>query len=159
MRLAVAAAILVLAAPAVASHPDPRDMERVRALAHRLDDAAEHLHRSAEARAHHGDRYEARALRALHRLAREAEHFHQQVESHLQDPWHTEEDFDRLYDAFLHARAHLGDLHATEHVWDDWERVDDRFHDLSRYYRLELDRRAPWHRPPVPWWGPPWRRW
>lgn len=93
-----------------------------------------HVHKSAEAYAHHGGKRERRALKALHRLDRQARHFHEQVERYYQDPYHTEEDYRRLMRAYHEARRAMRGLHAFEHIYDDFYHVEELIHELAYYY-------------------------
>lgn len=125
-RLALAGT-LAAAAPALADHQYDRYEHRyatrwqdVQEAAHRLEDAARHVHRQAERLAHHGNWREERALIAMHELEERADHFHRQVERYRQDPRHTAADFRALQDAYYRAEASLRGLHAYEHVYRDF---------------------------------------
>lgn len=134
-RLILAFAVALLAAPAAwASHPRADQMETVKLLAHRVEDAARHVHREAEERAHHGDREEEEALKALHRLENRARHFHREVERYYGDPGHTEHDFYRLLDAYEDALYAFPHLHGERHVRRDFDRLRRAMDELVRFY-------------------------
>lgn len=124
-RALIAGTVFFLGAAttAVAEHPDPRDMARIRALAHRLDEAAASTHHQAERDRHHFDRREERAFQALHRLAEEARHFHRQTERFFGRPAHTERDFRDVVKAYVAAARRLDDLHGSLHIERDFERA------------------------------------
>lgn len=109
--------------------------ERVKQIAHEVEEAARHVHREAERQAHHGDSNERRALADLHGLEQAADHFHSQVERYRQDPYHTEQDYYRLNSAYDQARATIHYAHAYEHVLQDFRRVGNLIQELRRYYR------------------------
>ena len=128
----IAAAFLGLAATAQARHPDLGQSDRMKELAHELEEAAHHVHETAEEYAHHYG--ESRALKALHRLDRQARHFHREVERYYQNPHHTEKDYRKLVRAFHKARRAMRHLHTYEHVYDDFYRVEVLLGDLAYYY-------------------------
>lgn len=132
--LIILAASLIVALPAAARHPGYDDMEEVKRLAHEVDRAARHLHRSAEAEAHHFDRRESYALEHLHFLEDAARHFHAEVERYYRDPRHTERDFHRLYAAYRDAVDTFGFLHAYDHLYRDLRRVERPMERLAAYY-------------------------
>lgn len=127
-------AALALTAAAAASHPELDRMDRVRYLAHEIEQAARHVHKQAERDAHHFTRAEDRALASLHHLDKKARHFHREVERHHRDPYHTEADFRALVDAFSDARYQLSHLHAYRHVRQDFHRVEVLMGELVGYY-------------------------
>lgn len=132
--LALASLSLLTLAPAVfADHRyDPWD--EVQVTAHRLEEAARHVHRQAERLAHHGGYREERSLVALHRLEERADHFHRQVEARRSDPWHTEGDYRALRQAYADAAASLRYAHAFEHVDRDFAEVGRLMRRLAAAY-------------------------
>ncbi len=133
MRHAIwATTVLVLAAPAAwAAHADYVQPERVRVLAHELEDAARHLHRSAEQARHHFDHAEERALRDLHELEDRARHFHRQTEKRYTSARHVERDFARLQRAFYRAAESMHGLHAYRHIRADFYRAERAMRELE----------------------------
>ncbi|MDX1645416.1 MAG: hypothetical protein R3244_13765, partial [Thermoanaerobaculia bacterium] len=136
MRTLLVTSVLFLSSAGglFASHPRPYEMERIRAVAHELEEAARHVHREAERRRHHYDRAEAHAFARLHELERRARHFHRQVERYRQNPYHTERDFLQLRGAYFRAAEVLPALHGDRHVRRDFERVRYLMHLLDEYY-------------------------
>ncbi len=137
MRKICLITLIGLMTPAMAAwaeHPRYDQMARVKSLAHQLEEAAHHVHKSAERSAHHGTRSERAALRSLHRLAERTRHFHRQVERYYQKPYHTEADFRRLVGTFNPARSEIRYLHAFDHVRKDFHRVEDSMDWLVDYY-------------------------
>lgn len=126
--------LLGTATAAIASHPGPREMRRVRALAHDLERAAERVHHRAERQRHHFDRREESAFRSLHRLADESRHFHRQTERFFRNPTHTKRDFRDVVRAYVHSVRRLDDLHGTFGVERDFQRVGNLVIELDRYY-------------------------
>ncbi len=132
-RLALAST-LVAAAPVLAEHRYTARWQQVQETAHRLEDAARHVHREAERRAHHGSYAEQRSFVALHELADRADHFHRQVERYRQDPRHTNADFRALQDAYYRAESSLRGLHGEEHVYRDFGEVARLMDHLTALY-------------------------
>lgn len=108
--------------------------ERVKRLAHEVEEKAEHVHREAESRSHHGDYWERRALADLHALEEKAGHFHRQVESYRQDPRHTRGDFSALMRAYDEAERSFRNAHAYQHVREDFYRMRDALRELESQY-------------------------
>lgn len=130
----IIAAFVVLAATAQARPPDFNSPNRIKYLAHDLEEAVHHIHRAAEANAHHYGRREDRALKALHDLDREARHFHQRVERYYRNPHHTDQDYRKLLRTYHNARRAMRGLHAFDHVYDDFRHVEVLMGDLAYYY-------------------------
>ncbi len=128
----IVAAFLGLAATAQARHPDLGQPDRMKDLAHELQEAVHHVHETAEEYAHHYG--ESHALKALHRLDRQARHFHRRIERYYQDPHHTEKDYRKLVRDYHRARRAMRHLHTYEHVYDDFHRVEVLLGDLAYYY-------------------------
>jgi hypothetical protein len=106
---------------------------RLAELAHQLERAAHHVHERAERIAHHRDRRERRALRALHALDVQARHFHEQVERG-RSAAHVSHDFAALRRAFGNAVARIHGLHTTTHVRRDFDHVAEVMGGLVRVY-------------------------
>ena len=134
LLLTTTSALILTTSALSASHPERDSMERVRVAAHELEDAARHVHREAERRAHHYDRSEAYALARLHDLESSARHFHKQVERYRRDPHHTQHDFLALRAAYDRATRSLGALHGDHHVQRDFQQVARWMHALDSYY-------------------------
>ncbi len=132
-HLLTGAALLLAPAVSVASHPERSEMARVQILAHELEEAARHVHRQAERRAHHGW-WEERGLRRLHDLEGEARHFHRQVERYRQNPYHTEADFRRLVASYRRAEEAVHGMHGDRHVERDFYRVARLMDELLALY-------------------------
>jgi hypothetical protein len=130
--LIIAVALALAVGPAQAA--DFAEPDRIQYLAHDLEEAARHVHESAEAYAHHGGRRERRALGTLHRLDRQARHFHRQVERYRRSPRHTEKDYRRLVRAYYEAQQAMRGLHTFEHVYRDFHRVEALIDELAYYY-------------------------
>ena len=109
--------------------------EQVKRLAHEVNENAEHVHNAAEARAHHGDRDEERALSDLHGLKEAAEHFHDQVERYGQSPSHTRSDYYTVLNAYNRARSSIRWSHVEGHVIRDFNDLSRSLNELSYYYR------------------------
>lgn len=115
-------ALVGLATAAWAYHPEQRQMERVKAAAHDLEQAARHVHQRA-ARDHR---------RALNDLEKQARHFHRQVEKYQRDPRHTERDFEALVNVYHRAFDELH--HVESHVRDDFRDVEAHMQTLMDFY-------------------------
>ena len=111
------------------------DGQRVRALAHQVDEAADHVHMQAERESDNQWGRDSRALMALHEFAEAAEHFHMQVESYYQDSQHTQQDFYELMNAYRQASRAMHYSRFSDHVMRDWYEAEEALRDLKRYYR------------------------
>jgi len=119
-------ALAGLASTAEARHLESRDMGRVAALAHRLEEASEHVYGSARAYLPRWgySRGEARILDRLDDLKDAADRFHREVERNYRDPRRSEDEFRRLVQAYDRAEDSLADLQRYRgHVAQDFERV------------------------------------
>ncbi|MBI4346587.1 MAG: hypothetical protein HY553_07010 [Elusimicrobia bacterium] len=112
--------------------------ETVKRLAHEVQERAEHLHRWAEARSHHGG-WEERFLRACHRFEQAARHFHRQVESYRQHPSHTQSDYYQLQSAFRDVEYSINGGHVDGHVRSDFYAASSAVNELASYYRGGYD--------------------
>ncbi len=119
---------------ALANHPQSNRFERVRLLAHELEEAAKHVHHQAEESAHHLSDPEEHALQRLHDLEKKAAHFHNEVEEDYQNPRHTEKDFRKLVETYYRALGAMNYLHSYNHIYRDFERVSDLMQQLMRLY-------------------------
>ena len=141
-----------VATPAAAEHRDWRDAG-LQELAHQLERATRHLHRSAEEVRHGGSR-ERKALKALHKLEDRAVHFHARVERYHPDYGHALDDFRKLHRRFEKARKRFYGLHAYQHLSSDLARVEgliyaiearlsyaraDRHYERGHYDRRDYD--------------------
>lgn len=115
-------------------YPSPRDMERVAALAHRVEEIAEIIHATAERNNRRPSRSESHMLTALHELDDAAEHFHDQVESYSSEPQHTEEDFETLLDSFDSAASALTYTRRRPYVDRGMDQIALLLSELNRYY-------------------------
>ncbi len=134
IRLITLIGMLTPAMAAWGEHPRYDQMAHVKNLAHQLEEATHHVHKTAERSAHHRGRSERAALRSLHRFAQRARHFHRQAERYTRNPYHTEADFRRLVDAFYQARSGIRYLHTFDHVREDFHRAEDSMDELVDYY-------------------------
>ncbi len=159
-----AAAALALPLTAAARHPERAELERVRILAHQLEDAARHVHRAAEDRRHHLTYREEAGLRRLHDLEDQSRHFHRQIERYRRDPWHTEDDFEALWVAFLRAQEAMHSIHPDRHIDRDFRRVEVLMDELLFFYddgsyHGRTDGRYRSHRRALPRFHFSWRWW
>ncbi len=116
---------------------NPWRYERVAALAHEVEERAEHLHRAAEGRSHHGDYGEERFLEAAHAFERQAAHFHRQLESYRQESYHTRSDYYELVSAFRQVEWTIRSAHVESHVWGDFNAARSAVTELEYYYRAD----------------------
>jgi hypothetical protein len=135
-------ACLLLIATAAKAHterypPNPYQANAVRALAHELEQATDHLYRQmVEARRHYGYG-DSWTLRRLKRLESEAGHFHRQVESRRQKASHAHRDYRDLKQAFVEAAR------AVEAIpWGHARRDFDRISYLMRGLEVSFESRV-----------------
>ena len=118
-----------------AGHPEPGQMGTVKALAHQLQQKADHVHEQAEGVVDPYNYQHQQALSDLHKLARKAAHFHKLVEQSFQDPSHTEHDFHELADALRQSQHSFGAVgHHWHHLEHDFQEVVGVFQRLRSYY-------------------------
>lgn len=138
-----------LAIPAIAgAHDDDRPQyqfeqrtyERMRGLAHVLDDRAQHAVRQAIEGEHHGGRAERRFLNDITHFARRVADFHRRMDRYRQDPWDVPREIDHLADDARQVDRRIRNAHAFEHTWDDWAAVIDVLAQMQRSAVVEHGR-------------------
>ncbi len=134
---------------------DPYRASTVRALAHELEQATQHLYYQVADGRHHYGRIDSQVLRRLRKLESEASHFHRLVETRLQKAAHVSRDFRDLEKALYRVSGAVHGL-PFGHAERDFQRVAYLIQELEfvlegriavrRYDRLRV---APSHRY---WW-------
>jgi hypothetical protein len=149
MSLVVPMLSVGLGVPAIAvAHDDDRQQyrfeerayERMRGLAHALDDRARHAARQAIGGAHHGGRAERRFLDDITHFARRAADFHRRMDRYRQAPWDVPREVDHLTDDARQVGRRIRSAHAFEHTWDDWAAVIDVLVQMQRTVVVEHGR-------------------
>ena len=117
-----------------------RSFETMRALAHYLDQLAEHAAAEAEDSAHHFDRDEASAIDAIVNFSSRAEDFHERMDLYLDKPWDLPSEIQDLDRQARSVNGRLRRGHFTEHVTGDWYQVLDTLERMKRVlYGQDID--------------------
>jgi hypothetical protein len=134
MSLIVAVLSVGLAVPAIAGphdgdgrqgRYDERTYERMRELAHVLDERAQHAAHQAIGSAHHGGRAERRFLSDITHFSRQAADFHRRMDRYRESPWDVPGEINHLTDDARRVNRQIRSAHLFEHTWDDWAGVLD----------------------------------
>ena len=111
---------------------DGRTYDRMRELAHRLDEQAQHAADQAVEGAHHGGRSERRFLNTITHFARQAADFHERMDRYRESPWDVPGEVDHLIQDARRVNGRIHDAHVFEHTWDDWDNVVDVLDQMQR---------------------------
>ena len=121
-----------------------RTYDRMRELAHLLDEWAQHAADQAAEAAHHGGRSERRFLNAVTHFARQAADFYGRMDRYRESPWDVPGEVDHLIQDARRVNGRIHDAHVFEHTWDDWDAVVDVLAQMQRVVG-GLDDRDPYH--------------
>jgi hypothetical protein len=120
-----------------------RAYDRMRELAHVLDERAQHAADQAADTAHHGGRDERRFLDTVFHFARQTADFHRRMDRYRESPWDVPGEVDHLVRDARQVNRRIHDAHVFEHTWDDWDavlnvldqmqRVNERFDDRDSH--------------------------
>ena len=111
---------------------DDRTYERMRRLAHELDERAQHAVHQAMDGAHHGDNRERRFINDVRHFARQAADFHRRMDRYRESPWDVPREIDHLTDDARRVERQLRNAHVFEHTWGDWAEVVDVLVQMQR---------------------------
>jgi hypothetical protein len=109
-----------------------RSFERMRELAHVLDQRAQHAANEATRSAHHGGRFENRFLDDITHFARRAAEFHRRMDRYRESPWDVQNEIDHLTDDARRVNRQLRGAHVFDHTWDDWSAAVDVLQQMRR---------------------------
>ena len=141
LSVIIAVVVTGLFAPTVARAQDShwrqdrlegRTYDRMRELAHDLDEQAQHAADQATEEAHHGGRTERRFLNAVTHFARQAADFHKRMDRYRESPWDVPDEVDHLIQDARRVNRRIHDAHVFEHTWDDWDAVVDVLRQMQR---------------------------
>lgn len=136
-RIAIAAAVLALAAGPVAlpaqaqvslqfrfgtrDRPlEGRQFEKMRALAHYLDESAQHAAREAVENARRGGRTERKLLSSITDFARRTDSFHDRMDNYIASPWDIPNELVNLDERARRVNDRIHRARVFEHTYDDW---------------------------------------
>ena len=111
---------------------DERTYQRMRELAHVLDERAQHAAKQAIDGAHHGARAERRFLDDITHFARQAAGFHRRMDRYRDAPWDVPGEINHLNDDARRVDRQICSAHVFEHTWDDWAAVLDVLNRMQR---------------------------
>ena len=109
-----------------------RAYDRMRELAHVLDERAQHAADQAADTAHHGGRDERRFLDTVFHFSRQAADFHRRMDRYRESPWDVPDEVDHLLRDARQVNRRIHDAHVFEHTWDDWDDVLDVLDQMQR---------------------------
>src|SRR5262245_16008731 len=109
-----------------------RSYQTMRALAHYLDERAQHALEQASDTEHHGDRRERQFLGFIQHFARRASEFHEQMDRYTESPWDVGADIEHLIQDARNVNGRIRRAHVLEHTWDDWASVLDVLDRMQR---------------------------
>ena len=113
-------------------HLEGRVYDRMRQLAHVLDERAQHAADQAADTAHHGGRDERRFLDTVFHFARQTADFHKRMDRYRESPWDVPDEVDHLIRDARQVNRRIHDAHVFEHTWDDWDAVLDVLDQMQR---------------------------
>jgi hypothetical protein len=146
--MAVAGVVCVPAAYASNERVPERRMEQVRALAHEVQEQAEHVRAEAISIRRRPGAHENQALRRLDLLVVRARQFHREAERRRVSPARLDEDFRALQAAWRQASGTLRWIPTDRHMRQDFQRlsraVDRLENGYERLMRAGNDRRDRW---------------
>ena len=137
-----------LAIPGIAGAHDDRQeyrfegrtYERMRELAHVLDERAQHAAHQAIDSSHHGGWSERRLLNDITHFARQAADFHRRMDRYRDAPWDVPSEINHLTNDARQVDRRIRNAHVFEHTWNDWARVIDVLTQMQRSTVAERDR-------------------
>src|SRR5262245_41673255 len=129
-----------LAVPTIASAHDDRQQgrfeertyERMRELAHVLDERAQHAANQAIDSEHHGTRAERRFINDITHFARQAADFHRRMDRYRESPWDVPSEINHLTEDARQVDRRIRGAHVFEHTWDDWAGAIDVLVEMQR---------------------------
>ena len=113
-------------------HLEGRVYDRMRQLAHVVDERAQHAADQAADTAHHGGRDERRFLDTVFHFARQTADFHKRMDRYRESPWDVPDEVDHLIRDARQVNRRIHDAHVFEHTWDDWDAVLDVLGQMQR---------------------------
>src|SRR5262245_24996772 len=99
---------------------EERTYDRMRELAHVLDEQARHAADQAIDSSHHGGRNEGRFLNDITHFARQAADFHRRMDRYRESPWDVPNEINHLTDDARRVDRGIRRAHVFEHTWNDW---------------------------------------
>jgi hypothetical protein len=141
MSIIVSVLTIGLAAPAVSVAQDfgrqqyryeGRTYERLRELAHVLDQRAQHAANQAVLSAPRRGRSQQRFLNDITHFAQQAADFHRRMDRYRESPWDVPNEIDHLTDDARRVNREIRNGRVFEHTWDDWNAALDVLGQMQR---------------------------
>jgi hypothetical protein len=141
MSIIVPVLSIGLAAPALAeaqgfgrqqNRYEGRTYERMRELAHVLDQRAQHAANQASLSAHRGGRSEQRVLNDITLFAQQAADFHRRMDRYRESPWDVPNEIDHLTVDARRVNREIRRARVFEPAWDDWSATIDVLGQMQR---------------------------
>lgn len=109
-----------------------RRYETMRALAHYLDERAQHAANQAIDDSHRGSNRERSFVDAVTDFAERARDFHRKMDRYREDPWDVPDEVEHLNGDAHKVNERIRRAHVFEHTWDDWDAVLDVLGRMNR---------------------------
>jgi len=106
--------------------------QTMRALAHSLDERAQHAASQSIDDAHRGKKDERKFVDAVSHFADQARDFHRRMDSYQKDPWDVPDEVKQLNDDAQKVSERIRQARVFEHTWEDWDAVLDALQQMDR---------------------------
>ena len=108
-----------------------RTYERMRELAHVLDQRAQHAANEAALTARRG-RSQQRFLNDITHFAQQAADFHRRIDRYRESPWDVPNEINHLTDDASRVNREIRSARVFERTWDDWNAAIDVLGQMQR---------------------------
>jgi hypothetical protein len=106
--------------------------QTMRALAHYLDERAQHAASQSIDDAHRGRKDERKFVDAVTHFADQARDFHRRMDNYQKDPWDVPDEVEQLNDDAHKVSDRIRRARVFEHTWQDWDGVLDVLQQMNR---------------------------
>ena len=141
MSLIVPVLSIGLVAPAMAAAQDlgrqqyryeGRTYERMRELAHVLDQRAQHAANEASLSARRGGRAQRRFLNDITHFAQQAANFERRMDRYRESPWDVSSEVNQLTNDARRVNREIRNARVFEPTWNDWNAAIDVLGQMQR---------------------------
>jgi hypothetical protein len=106
--------------------------QTMRALAHSLDERAQHAASQSIEAAHKGMKDERKFVDAITQFADQARDFHRRMDNYQKDPWDVPDEVEHLNDDAHKVSDRIRQARVFEQTWKDWDGVLDVLQQMNR---------------------------
>ncbi len=124
-----------------------RSYERMRQLAHDLDEAAQHAREQAHAYqgGYRGFRRDTKFLRSIDHFADRTDRFHERMDTYREQPWAVDDEIDHLLSDARNVQVRLRRARfVDEHTVEDWNNVISLLNRMTAEYRAGIGSGGRW---------------